>query len=122
MGREFGLFKEITATKEDFKPVKQTFSAFFFVSVLNGFIQNFITNSIFSSGQAFAFSELMRRVQPQQDVKIVRDEIKVRKIERLSGNTTAVSTQNEISEGFLRLCFNFFDVLIKCYVFCFCNR
>lgn len=47
--------------------------------------------SIFSSGQALAFQELMRRVQPQPDVRAVRDEIKVRKIERLGENVIAVS-------------------------------
>lgn len=46
--------------------------------------------SIFSSGQALAFNELMRRVKPQQEVKAIRDEIKVRKIERLSGKAIAV--------------------------------
>ncbi|XP_031625479.1 augmin complex subunit dgt5 [Contarinia nasturtii] len=45
---------------------------------------------IFSSGQMLAFNELMRRIQPQQDVKAVRDEIKVRKVERIGGNTVAV--------------------------------
>ncbi|XP_055303425.1 augmin complex subunit dgt5 isoform X2 [Sitodiplosis mosellana] len=45
---------------------------------------------IFSSGQALAFNELMRRVRPQQEVKAIRDETKVRKIERLSGNVVAV--------------------------------
>lgn len=32
----------------------------------------------------------MRRIQPQQDVKAIRDEIKVRKIERLSGKAITV--------------------------------
>lgn len=47
--------------------------------------------SIFASGQALAFSELMRRVRPMQDVAAVREEVKVRKIERLSGKTAAVN-------------------------------
>lgn len=38
-----------------------------------------------------AFNELMRRVNPQQDVKALRDEIKVRKIERLNGKTSTVN-------------------------------
>lgn len=57
-----------------------------------GFVINLL-NRIFSSGQVFAFNELMRRVQPMQDVKAVRDEVKVRKIERLSGKTVAVSNR-----------------------------
>lgn len=54
-------------------------------------VSTFFLYRIFSSGQSIAFNELMRRVQPQQDVKAVRDEIKVRKIERIGGNLTGVS-------------------------------
>lgn len=32
----------------------------------------------------------MRRIRPQQNVKAIRDEIKVRKIERLSGKAITV--------------------------------
>lgn len=38
-----------------------------------------------------AFNDLMRRVRPQQEVKAIRDEIKVRKIERLGANPVNVS-------------------------------
>lgn len=38
-----------------------------------------------------AFNELMRRVRPMQEVKKLRDEIKVRKIERLGNKTGGVS-------------------------------
>lgn len=38
-----------------------------------------------------AFNELMRRVRPMQEVKKIRDEVKVRKIERLSNKTVGVS-------------------------------
>lgn len=38
-----------------------------------------------------AFNELMRRVRPMQEVKTIRDEVKVRKIERLGNKTVGVS-------------------------------
>lgn len=37
------------------------------------------------------FYDLMNRVRPQQEVKTIRDEIKVRKIERLGHNPSNVS-------------------------------
>ena len=55
------------------------------------FLCIFMAYSIFSSGQALAFQELMRTVKPQAEVKAIRDEIKVRKIERLDENAVAVS-------------------------------
>lgn len=49
------------------------------------------TYSIFSSGNMLAFNDLMRRVRPQQEVKAIRDEVKVRKIERLGSKPSNVS-------------------------------
>lgn len=52
-----------------------------------------------------AFNELMRRVRPQQEVTEIRDEVKVRKIERLSGKAAGVSDNQICIQGIrLRLC------------------
>lgn len=52
-----------------------------------------------------AFNEMMRRIRPQQEVKQIRDEIKVRKIEQLSGNPVMVCA-NDIAkkDARIRLC------------------
>lgn len=68
-------------------------------------------NRIFASGQALAFSELMRRIRPLQEVNAVRDEVKVRKIERLSGTTANVSNIVTItSKSFVENPLAFFQV------------
>lgn len=45
-----------------------------------------------------AFQDLMNRVRPQQEVKTIRDEIKVRKVERLGDNP--VNVKRHQSEQF----------------------
>lgn len=48
------------------------------------------------------FYELMNRVRPQQEVNAIRDEIKVRKIERLGPNPSNVSSCQESQLLFMR--------------------
>lgn len=46
---------------------------------------------VFSTGQALSFEELMRRVQPKQTVQRSRDEIIVKKMERIYGTMVSVN-------------------------------
>lgn len=46
---------------------------------------------VFSTGQALSFEELMRRVQPKQIVQRTRDEIIVKKMERIDGTMASVN-------------------------------
>lgn len=46
---------------------------------------------VFSTGQALSFEELMRRVQPKQIVQRTRDEIIVKKMERIDGTMVSVN-------------------------------
>lgn len=115
MGRKFGIPIEIFATEKNTEPVSVAFRNNIQTAVIlfiNSLIQTIPVekNRIFASGQALAFNELMRRVKPMQEVKAVRDEVKVRKIERLNGKTTAVSVNNCVcSEPFFilnkKMCF-----------------
>lgn len=46
---------------------------------------------VFSTGQALSFEELMRRVQPKQIVQRTRDEIIVKKMDRIDGTMVSVN-------------------------------
>lgn len=68
---------------------------------------------MFSTGQALAFEEVMRRVRPKEEIQRIRDTIAIKQFEQLSGTKIAVSVELSVFTAF-------FSSKVNAFLFVLC--